>query len=137
MPFNIPKAASTSTVNVEVPDEKRVLLRVRDRGVGIPADGPEAHFLKRFYRVPGRTQFAGERNRPGPFHRPRSVARGARRKSLSGKRRRRPAAPRSRFELPEGRRNEPRPVVEDEEHLAEGLRFNLEAEGYEVAVSSR
>jgi two-component system, OmpR family, alkaline phosphatase synthesis response regulator PhoP len=26
-------------------------------------------------------------------------------------------------------------VVEDEEHLAEGLRFNLEAEGYEVAVT--
>ena len=26
-------------------------------------------------------------------------------------------------------------VVEDEEHLAEGLRFNLEAEGYEVAVA--
>ena len=25
-------------------------------------------------------------------------------------------------------------VVEDEEHLAEGLRFNLEAEGYEVAI---
>jgi DNA-binding response OmpR family regulator len=26
-------------------------------------------------------------------------------------------------------------VVEDEEHLAEGLRFNLEAEGYEVAIA--
>ena len=25
-------------------------------------------------------------------------------------------------------------VVEDEKHLAEGLRFNLEAEGYEVRV---
>ena len=25
-------------------------------------------------------------------------------------------------------------VVEDEQHLAEGLRFNLEAEGYEVQV---
>jgi len=27
-------------------------------------------------------------------------------------------------------------VVEDEEHLAEGLRFNLEAEGYEVEVAA-
>jgi len=27
-------------------------------------------------------------------------------------------------------------VVEDEEHLAEGLRFNLEAEGYEVAIAT-
>ena len=25
-------------------------------------------------------------------------------------------------------------VVEDEQHLAEGLRFNLEAEGYQVAL---
>ena len=25
-------------------------------------------------------------------------------------------------------------VVEDEQHLADGLRFNLEAEGYQVAV---
>ena len=25
-------------------------------------------------------------------------------------------------------------VVEDEQHLAEGLRFNLEAEGYQVQV---
>ena len=27
-------------------------------------------------------------------------------------------------------------IVEDEMHLAEGLRFNLEAEGYEVAIAS-
>ena len=27
-------------------------------------------------------------------------------------------------------------VVEDEEHLAEGLRFNLEAEGYEVEIAA-
>ena len=26
-------------------------------------------------------------------------------------------------------------VVEDEKHLAEGLRFNLEAEGYQVEVT--
>ena len=28
-------------------------------------------------------------------------------------------------------------VVEDEEHLAEGLRFNLEAEGHTVEVAGR
>ncbi|HEY2847274.1 MAG TPA: response regulator transcription factor [Pyrinomonadaceae bacterium] len=27
-------------------------------------------------------------------------------------------------------------IVEDEEHLAEGLRFNLEAEGYEVSIAA-
>jgi len=40
-------------VRVESPDEKRVLLSVRDRGVGIPA--PELkRIFKRFYRVPNR-----------------------------------------------------------------------------------
>ena len=27
-------------------------------------------------------------------------------------------------------------IVEDEQHLAEGLKFNLEAEGYEVEMAS-
>ncbi len=41
-------------VRVASPDEKRVVLRVSDRGVGIPA--PELkHIFKRFYRVPGRS----------------------------------------------------------------------------------
>jgi two-component system sensor histidine kinase SenX3 len=42
------------SVQVEMPDEKRVVLRVRDRGVGIPADALKRVF-KRFYRAPGRT----------------------------------------------------------------------------------
>ena len=27
-------------------------------------------------------------------------------------------------------------IVEDEQHLADGLRFNLEAEGYETEIAS-
>jgi len=41
------------SVQVEVPDEKHVTLRVRDHGVGIPA-GELKRIFKRFYRVPGR-----------------------------------------------------------------------------------
>ena len=37
------------------PDEKHILLRVRDRGVGIPASELKRIF-KRFYRVPGRSR---------------------------------------------------------------------------------
>jgi signal transduction histidine kinase len=38
------------TVSIEAPDEKLVVLRVRDRGVGIPADQLKRVF-KRFHRV--------------------------------------------------------------------------------------
>ena len=39
------------SVQLQIPDEKHVLLRVRDRGVGIPAEQLKRIF-KRFYRVP-------------------------------------------------------------------------------------
>jgi len=39
------------SVQLQTPDEKHVLLRVRDRGVGIPAEQLKRIF-KRFYRVP-------------------------------------------------------------------------------------
>ncbi|MGD0963782.1 MAG: HAMP domain-containing sensor histidine kinase [Candidatus Acidiferrales bacterium] len=42
------------SVQLEMPDERRVVLRVRDRGVGIPAHALKRVF-KRFYRVPGRS----------------------------------------------------------------------------------
>jgi two-component system, OmpR family, sensor histidine kinase SenX3 len=42
------------SLRIELPDEKLVVLRVRDRGVGIPAEELKRIF-KRFYRVPGRT----------------------------------------------------------------------------------
>jgi two-component system sensor histidine kinase SenX3 len=42
------------SVRLETPDEKHVALKVRDRGVGIPADELKRIF-RRFYRVRGRT----------------------------------------------------------------------------------
>ena len=42
------------SVQLDTPDEKHVALKVRDRGVGIPADELKRIF-RRFYRVRGRT----------------------------------------------------------------------------------
>jgi len=41
-------------IRLETPDEKRIVLRVQDQGVGIPADDVKRIF-KRFYRVPHRS----------------------------------------------------------------------------------
>jgi two-component system sensor histidine kinase SenX3 len=41
------------SVNVEIPDEKHVRLRVRDHGIGIPPEELKRIF-KRFYRVRSR-----------------------------------------------------------------------------------
>jgi signal transduction histidine kinase len=41
------------SVRLDVPDEKRVVLRVRDAGMGIPV-GELKRIFKRFYRVPHR-----------------------------------------------------------------------------------
>jgi signal transduction histidine kinase len=45
-------------VKIAAADERRVALRVRDEGVGIPPQEIKRVF-KRFYRVPGRTQVKG------------------------------------------------------------------------------
>jgi signal transduction histidine kinase len=45
------------SVGIETPDPERVVLRVRDRGVGIPA-GDLKRIFKRFYRVPRRAATA-------------------------------------------------------------------------------
>jgi signal transduction histidine kinase len=53
-PEELRTAVSNVSVSLETPDEKRVELKVRDRGVGIPSDELKRIF-RRFYRVRGRT----------------------------------------------------------------------------------
>jgi signal transduction histidine kinase len=43
------------SAQIDTPDEKHVLLRVRDHGMGIPVDELKRIF-KRFYRVRGRSR---------------------------------------------------------------------------------
>ena len=54
MPSNIPGDSVDVRVRLETPDEKRIVLRVQDQGVGIPPDDMKRIF-KRFYRVTHRS----------------------------------------------------------------------------------
>src|SRR6202050_1447013 len=75
-----------------------------------------------------------ERDRTGIVHRARDRP-GARRESVCAERRRRARDDRNHGIAAE--RSVSRVlVVEDEAHLADGLRFNLEAEGYQVDVAA-
>ena len=75
-PSSIPGNDVDVSVRIEAPDENRVVLRVRDRGVGIPA-GELKRIFKRFYRVRA-VPLAGERHGPGTVHRARHCARARR-----------------------------------------------------------
>ena len=97
--------------------------------------GELKRIFKRFYRVPRSARVAGERHRTGPVHRSRHRAR-ARRQSVCRKRRR-SSRHHGDAGIAEERRVSRVLVVEDEAHLAEGLRFNLEAEGHSVRSRGR
>ena len=92
--------------------------------------------FKRFYRVPGRARIEGERDGPRTFHRARRRP-SAWRQSIRRERRRRQGHHGDARAAPERRRMSRVLVVEDEAHLAEGLRFNLEAEGHSVEAGGR
>ena len=113
------------------------MLRVRDRGVGIPEHELKRIF-KRFYRVTQRSLSQVKGTGLGLFI-VRSIARkhGGRvfaESEGAGK------GTTVTLELPRslGRVGMSRVlVVEDEAHLAQGLRFNLQAEGHAVEVARR
>ena len=118
-------------VRLETPDEKRIVLRVQDQGVGIAPDDMKRIF-KRFYRVTHRSLAHVKGTGLGLFI-VKAIA-----KKHGGK----------VFAESEGEGQGTTIVlriaevgsmsrvlvVEDEAHLAQGLRFNLEAEGYAAEV---
>ena len=125
------------TVAVAAPAPDTVWVRVQDRGVGIPKSQLKRIF-NRFYRFQARGS-AGQGHRPRPLHRAldRAVAR---RPRVRAERRRRPR--RDVHARTAARRHDMSRIliVEDEQHIADGLRFNLEAEGHErssTATASR
>ena len=123
------------SVELDAPDEKRVVLRVRDQGVGIPEQELKRIF-KRFYRVTQRSLSQVKGTGLGLFI-VRSIARkhGGRvfaESEGAGK-----GTTVTLRIAPESDGGVSRVlVVEDEAHLADGLRFNLQAEGHAVEVAA-
>ena len=126
-------SGSDVRVEVETPKEegKYAAVRVKDHGPGIPR--PELkRIFKRFYRMHGPAGHARERHRPRLVHRALGGAGMAAKPGPKAPVRARAARLCCSFPLRLAMNRVL--VVEDEQHLAEGLRFNLEAEGYEVDV---
>ena len=120
-------------VRLDMPDEKRIVLSVQDHGVGIPPDDMKSIF-KRFYRVSHRSLAHVKGTGLGLFI-VKSIA-----QKHGGKVFAESAGEGQgttiTMELPRSHEAGMSRVlvVEDEAHLAQGLRFNLEAEGYSAEV---
>ncbi len=108
-------------------DDRRVAVRVRDKGIGISQ--PELkRIFRRFYRIPEAVAMRIKGTGLGLFivSSDRAQARRARVRREPGSR----PGQHVHAAAPDGAHGMSRIlVVEDEQHLADGLRFNLEAEG--------
>ena len=122
-------------VRVRAVSTRRLEVEVADRGVGIPASALDRVFQR--FRACRRRRCARCAGSGLGLYIVRNVARAHGGKRARRERRRRqgqplhPDAPRT------CRLNARILLVEDEEHLARGLAFNLEAEGYRVEVTER
>ena len=127
-------AGVTVHVTLEEFDDERLAVRVTDRGIGISPLELKRIF-RRFYRIPATVAVRAKGSGLGLFI-VRSVAKKHGGRAFAESRRRRAGqhVHAAAAEGP-GRLTMQRVlIVEDEQHLAEGLRFNLEAEGYQAEV---
>ena len=133
------------SVRIETPDEKHVTLSVRDHGVGIPPEelksvsssGSIASPIGRWRTSKGRasdcSSFAPLLRSTAAGRLRRARAKGTAPRWLSNCRE---TFLRRRTTVRSGEIGMSRVlIVEDEAHLAQGLRFNLEAEGHSVEVA--
>ena len=119
-------------VELEQTDPATITLRVRDQGIGI-SPSEQKRIFKRFYRIPGAMATRIKGTGLGLFIVRSVVARhGGKVYAESGG-----PGPRQHVHRPAAARGAAMSrilVVEDEQHLADGLRYNLEAEQYDVDV---
>src|SRR6202034_962825 len=114
-------------------DELRTAIaNILDNAIKYSGGRAQTHLQPLLPRAQKPLELPRKGNRPRPLHRSRHRAR-ARRKGFCRKRRRSPRHHRHP-RAAEERRVSRVLVVEDEAHLADGLRFNLEAEGHSVEV---
>ena len=132
MRSNIPASNLPIIVDVTTPNIDTVVLRVRDNGVGIPRNELKRIF-KRFYRVQSHATGQVKGTGLGLFI-VRNIARATAATPLPKAK----AKARQHIHAPSAQglsRMSRILVVEDERHIAQGLRFNLEAEGHSVQIA--
>ena len=137
---------STEKVEVELDvwgdADGQAHVRVSDHGIGMSRTHLPFIFT-RFYRIGAEVRRSRTGTGSGAVHRPRRSSRATRARSRStapgptaaraSRSRCRACSSRSPSRTASRRRLVPRILlVEDEEHLASGIRFNLELDGYEV-----
>ena len=121
------------TVSVAAPAPDTVWVRVQDRGIGIPKKQLKTDLQPLLSRA-GAWLAEHQGHGPRPVHRQSDCAR--------------PRRARIRAERGRGSRRDVHAgvaatdhamtrilIVEDEQHIADGLRFNLEAEGYDAVIA--
>ena len=138
-PSSTPGSDVQVTVSVAAPAPDTVWVRVQDPRRRHPEEAAQAHLQPLLSRAGARPP-SDQGHRARPLHRPLDRARHGGRVFAQSEGEGRGAT--FTLELPRrAMRSSPRDmsrvlIVEDEQHIADGLRFNLEAEGHEAVVAA-